>query len=219
MAVLLLVITFAVFIVVDMVLNRKRAPKVEMGVSPASVNAEPVIAGFHLPQNLKYHTGHTWLQRERKNVSRIGADEFAAVFAGPIDRIELPKAGTWIRQGQKAIRLFRGAHKIELVSPVEGEVVDLNEEVLANPRLLLEDPYGQGWFMTVFSPDEEGPARNLLPASLLRSWMREAADRFYALQPQLAGATAADGGRPMKNATAAMPADEWQRAGESLFLC
>jgi glycine cleavage system H protein len=218
MAVILMIVTFAVFIVIDMVLNRKKAiPLAEAEHAPQHAN-DAIFSGFHVPQGLRYHPGHTWLARERKNVNRVGADEFAAIFAGPVDRIELPRAGTWVRQGQKAITLFRGNHKMELVSPVEGEVVDVNEEITKNPALLLEEPYGRGWFMTVFTPDEEGPARNLLPVNLLKGWMRDAADRLYAMQPQLAGATAADGGRPVKNATANFNSAEWERAARELFL-
>lgn len=218
MAVVLLIITFATFIVIDMVLNRKKAiPLAEAEHAPVS-GADAVLSGFHVPQGLRYHPGHTWLSRERKNVNRVGADEFAAVFAGPVDRIELPRPGTWVRQGQKAITLYRGTHKMELVSPVEGEVVDVNEDLLKSPALLQEDPYGQAWFMTVFAPDEEGPARNLLPINLLKGWMRDAADKFYALQPQLAGVTAADGGRPVKNATANLDPVQWENAARDLFL-
>ncbi|MBI5083531.1 MAG: glycine cleavage system protein H [Acidobacteria bacterium] len=221
MTVLLVVVTFVVFIAIDMVLNRKKAPLLAPSLESAGQTAgmlEEILSGFRVPAFLRYHPGHTWLMRERKNVERVGADEFAAILAGPVDRIELPKPGHWIRQGQKAISLFRGEEKIEMVSPVEGEVVEVNAEIAAHPELLREDPYGKGWLMTVFSPDEEGPARNLLPANLLGSWMKEASEAFYRLQPQLAGATAADGGRPSKDATAAMPPEAWKRAAHELLL-
>jgi glycine cleavage system H lipoate-binding protein len=158
------------------------------------------------------------VQRARKNLNRVGADELAAMFAGPVERIELPKPGTWVRQGQKAISFFRNGEKVEMVSPVEGEVVEVNQELLSNPALLRQDPYGNGWLMSVFAPDEEGPTRNLLPISLIATWMREAADKFYMLQPQPAGATAADGGRPSEFATAAMAPEVWKKAAKEFFL-
>jgi len=221
MTVLLVVLTFATFIVIDLVLNRKKAPIVaaEPEMAPAAAAGDPeVIGGFAVPSNVRYHPGHTWVQRERKNVNRVGADAFAAAFAGAIDRIELPKPGQWVRQGQKVVSFFRNGEKIEMVSPVEGEVVEINTALLTNPALLREEPYGQGWMMNVFSPDEDSPSRNLLPASLVPVWMREAADRFFALQPQLAGATAADGGVPVADPAAAMDADTWKRAAQEFFL-
>jgi hypothetical protein len=116
------------------------------------------------------------------------------------------------------VTLKRGGEVIELVSPVEGEVTAINSEVLANPSLLKTDPYGKGWLFRVFAPDEEGPARNLLPANLVRSWMRNSMDRLLELQPQLAGATAADGGQPVEDPLEALPPLPGKRVSEEFFL-
>lgn len=221
MTVLLVIVTFVAFIAIDMILNRKRVPGMilatETAVEPSPADGE-ILSGFRVPAGLRYHPGHSWLQRERKNVHRVGADEFAAILAGPVDRIELPKPGHWVRQGQKVISLYRGSEKIEMISPIEGEVVEINAELQAHPELLREDPFGNGWMMTVFAPDEEGPTRNLLPASLLPSWMKDAAEGFFGLQPQVAGATAADGGRPSKDATANLDTESWKKAAKQFLL-
>ena len=114
MAVVLIIITFAVFITIDWFINHGKAPALSFAEAHAG-SQEPtddMIAGFHLPKSLRYHPGHTWVQRERKNLNRVGADEFAAIFAGPVDRVELPKPGTWVRQGQKAISFFRNGGNI-----------------------------------------------------------------------------------------------------------
>jgi glycine cleavage system H protein len=220
MTVLLVVLTFATFIVIDLVLNRKKAPVVasEPAAVPVAAADAEVIGGFATPSNVRYHPGHTWVQRERKNVHRVGADAFAAAFAGLVDRVELPKPGQWVRQGQKVVSFFRNGEKIEMVSPVEGEVVEINSELLTNPAMLREEPYGKGWLMNVFTPDEESPSRNLLPANLVPVWMREAADRLFAIQPQLAGATAADGGVPVTDPAAALDAETWKKASREFFL-
>ena len=220
MTVLLVVLTFATFIVIDLVLNRKKAPAVafEPAAVPVAAADAEVIGGFATPSNVRYHPGHTWVQRERKNVHRVGADAFAAAFAGLVDRVELPKPGQWVRQGQKVVSFFRNGEKIEMVSPVEGEVVEINSALLTNPAMLREEPYGKGWLMNVFTPDEESPSRNLLPANLVPVWMREAADRLFAIQPQLAGATAADGGVPVTDPAAVLDAETWKKAAREFFL-
>jgi glycine cleavage system H lipoate-binding protein len=148
---------------------------------------------------------------------RVGVDEFAAALAGKVERLELPKPGHWVRQGQAAWTLFKGGEKAEMLSPIEGEVVEVNTEALKDPSLLRSDPYGRGWLMTVFSPDEESSMRNLLPDNLVRGWMREAVQRLYARQPQLAGAVAADGGRPVDDLAAAVGAS-WKDVTAEFFL-
>ena len=87
-------------------------------------------------------------------------------WSGKIEKIELPKPGQWIRQGQKVISFFRDGQKTEMVSPTEGEVMAINSDVLENPALLRQDPYGKGWLVSVHVPDEENTNRNLIPRKL-----------------------------------------------------
>jgi len=221
MTVPLVLLTFLVFIVLDYFLNRRKAVAtvaVETSqAAPAQLGGN-FVDGFHVPEHLSYHPGHSWLVRERKNVVRIGADEFAAALAGKVDRIELPKAGQWIRQGQKILAFYRDGEKTEMVSPTEGEVMEVNAEVLANPALLRSDPYQKGWLLALHVPDEENTSRNLVPKGLVGQWMREAVERLYAQQPVLAGAVAADGGRPAEDLLAALPDKNWKEVTGEFFL-
>lgn len=220
MVVILVLCTFAAFLLIDAILSRKKvAAMLPVEAKPAAVLAEgDIIDGFHVPTELRYHPGHAWAQRERRNVVRVGVDEFAAKLAGKIDKLELPKPGHWIRQGQKAWTLSRGEEQAEMLSPIEGEVVEINYEVVENPSLMTTDPYGKGWLFSVFAPDEESTLRNLLPVDLVASWMRETVGKLYARQPELAGAVMADGGRPADDLSAAFPNTAWKDLTGEFFL-
>jgi glycine cleavage system H protein len=221
MPVILVLGTFLFFIVLDYYLNRNRAIAtvgVEAPKPVAALAGEDHVDGFLVPQTVSYHSGHSWLTTERKGVVRIGADEFAAALAGKLEKIELPKPGQWIRQGQKVVSFYRDGKKTEMVSPTEGEVLQVNAEVLDNPALLRQDPYGKGWLVSVHVPDEENTGRNLVPKGLVHEWMREAVERLYALQPALAGAVAADGGRPADDLLAALPDADWRQVTAEFFL-
>ena len=139
-------------------------------------------------------------------------------LAGKVEQIELPKPGQWIRQGQKVVSFLRNGQKTEMVSPTEGEVMAVNSEVLQNPALLRQEPYGRGWLMSIHVPDEENTTRNLVPRMLVGQWMREAVERLYARQPQLAGAVAADGGRPAEDLLEALPNTDWKEVTGEFFL-
>ena len=217
MTVILVLVTFFGFVLLDWFLHRGKAPAVAPN-EPVRVSRIDRIAGFLAPDDLRYHAGHAWLQRERSNIARTGADEFAAALAGDISQIELPKPGQWVRQGQKAFTLHRNGETTAMVSPIEGEVIEVNMEVVKNPALLREDPYGRGWLMTVNVPDEETTTRNLIPKNLVRNWMRDAVERLYAMQPETAYATAADGGEPARDLLAGMPEVEWQKVTQQFFL-
>ncbi len=221
MTVILVLFTFLVFIVLDYILNRRKAVATVAADATETIPAHITagfVDGFHVPENLSYHPGHSWLVRERKNVVRVGADEFAAALAGRVEAIELPKPGQWIRQGQKVVAFLRNGEKAEMVSPTEGEVLEVNTEVLSNPALLREDPYQKGWLMAIHVPDEENTSRNLVPKGLVSQWMREGVERLYAHQPVLAGAVAADGGRPSDDILAALPGKNWREVTSEFFL-
>ena len=221
MTVILVLVTFLTFIVLDYLLNRKKALSMatapERATAPALVGGD-YVSGFHTPGQVSYHPGHTWLVQERKSVVRMGADEFAAALAGRIEKIELPRPGQWVRQGQKILSFYRNGEKTEMVSPTEGEVMAINLEVVNNPALVRSDPYGKGWLVTVNVPDEESTTRNLIPKGLVHEWMRLAVDRLYSHQPMLAGAAAADGGRPAEDLLAEVPGIDWKRTTSEFFL-
>jgi glycine cleavage system H protein len=221
MTVVFLLLTFAGFIVIDYLLNRKQPAKVAKSDTAPAIPPflQPAyVDGFAVPEELRYHQGHAWMFRERKNLSRVGVDEFAAALAGKLDTVTLPKPGQWIRQGQKAWTLTRGGESVDMISPTEGEVLDVNEEVLRDASLLRSDPYGKGWLFTVHVPDEESTSRNLVPKTMVRTWMRDAVERLYAKQPDLAGAVAADGGRPMHDIAEHLPGTEWKELTREFFL-
>ena len=221
MTVLLLLMTFIAFALIDYLMNRKKVPRVATQKAAPGLPAlrqASWVDGFLVPRDVRYHQGHSWLLRERKNLARVGMDEFAAVVAGDLERIDLPKPGQWLRQGQKAWMLVRHGETAEMVSPIEGEVVAVNEDVLKDPSLLRRDPYANGWLMTVNVPDEESTFRNLIPARLVPAWMRDAVERLYSSQPQLAGLVAADGGRPVNDVFAALPDASWKEATREFFL-
>ena len=218
MTVLLLIATFLTFALIDYLLNRKKAPAIapeEYGLQTAPVH--DYVEGFLVPEDIRYHPGHTWVFQERKGLARIGADEFAAALSGRVDAIDLPKPGQWIRQGQKIITFARNGEKTEMVSPVEGEVAAVNTDLFNHPALLREDPYGRGWLVTVTVPDEESTFRNLVPHGMVRTWMTEAIARMYAMQP-LAGSVAADGGRPVHDVLEHVPGSSWSKVTREFFL-
>jgi glycine cleavage system H protein len=185
MAVLLVLATFLVFLTIDWILNRKKTVVIQnepiRAEAPALLSSASV-EGVLVPDQLRYHPGHTWCVAERPQVLRVGADALAAsVLSGP-DRIDLPKPGRWLRQGQRAWSVYCGSQRIDMVSPVEGEVMEVNPDVANRPGLLCSDPYGAGWLLKVAVPDAQSTERNLLPQSLVRTWMKDAVHSVRARQ-------------------------------------
>ena len=221
MTVLLVVLTIAIFLAIDYWRTHKGVKTAsDVATLPdGSRKPRPEFAGgFELPSNRQYHPGHTWALRESPTMVRVGVDDFAAHLIGKAESVVLPKRGQWIRQGQKVFTVLKNGEKAELVSPIEGEVTDVNDAVLKDASVLGSDPYGKGWFLTVTSPDAQTNFRNLLGNSLARQWMAETAARLRARMPALAGAVAQDGGLVMHDFSAEMPEQEWADLTREFFL-
>ena len=172
----LTVLTFCVGALGDYVVNRRgrksAAPKPVLtpAASPVAPKISPSdVEGFLVPEGLRYHVGHTWVEREQDHTARVGVDEFAAKLAGNIDTIELPKPGQWFLQGQSLVKLHRKGETATLLSPIEGEVVEVNPDLIKDPSLLRRDAYGKGWLLTLHVDDAISPWRNLLPVNLVKS--------------------------------------------------
>jgi len=145
-------------------------------------------------------------------------DEFASKLTGRVDRITLPQRGQWIRQGQKVCTIHRDGASVDMVSPIEGSVADINESIVHNPALTREDPYGEGWLLTVQSPDAKTNFRNLLGGALARWWTEESASRLQRKMPGMLGALAQDGGAAIDNISAQIPHQEWAVLAKEFFL-
>jgi glycine cleavage system H lipoate-binding protein len=223
MTVILVLATFVAFLLIDHFFSRR--PAVQLAVPAAAPAREAaarlqpsLVGGFQVPENLRYHPGHTWALSESPSLVRVGLDDFASKLVGKIDHVSLPQRGQWIRQGQRIWTIHRDGAKVEMVSPIEGSVADINETVLQDPELACRDPYGEGWLVTVQSPDAKTNFRNLMGGALARWWTEEAANRLQRRVPAALGALAQDGGVAMSNLTAQMPDQNWSDLTREFFL-
>ena len=220
MTVLLVLFTFVAFLLIDHFRSHGVVqPTLEVAAAETLPRLQPaIVAGFRVPENLRYHPGHTWALQESPNLVRVGMDDFATKLTGTIGTITLPQRGQWIRQGQKMCTVHRDGSAVDMVSPIEGTVSDINEAVAKNPKLALGDPYGDGWLVTVQAPDTKTNFRNLLGGALARSWMEEAATRLQRRMPIALGALAQDGGVAVDDLTAELPDQEWLPLAKEFFL-
>ncbi len=220
MIALLVVLTFLVAVAIDHLVNRQPIPVT--AELPKRVPQRPrlipsVVSGFALPDNLRYHPGHTWAVSESADLVRVGIDDFAAKLTGDVTAIDIPERGQWIRQGQRIIAMHHNGREIDLVSPIEGTVVDVNQKALDDPATALKDPYGDGWLISVNSPDARTNFRNLLGGTTARRWMDEAAARLRTLATP-ATALAQDGGLAVENLIDQLPDADWDQLTKELFL-
>ncbi|MDR3749237.1 MAG: glycine cleavage system protein H [Acidobacteriota bacterium] len=223
MTVLLVLAMFAIFLTVDFFYSKAKhpvlqvAPAMRKGAATAGMKPS-LVGGFSVPEHLRFHPGHTWALSESPNLVRIGIDDFAAKLVGKIEHVTLPQRGQWIRQGQKVWSVVRNGVKVDMVSPIEGSVSDINEAAISNPALASKDPYGEGWLVTVQSPDAKTNFRNLMGGALARWWTEESSIRLQRLVPSALGALAQDGGVAIDDVASTIPDEEWVKITREFFL-
>jgi len=214
MVVLLIALTFLVFVVVDLVRERRRHAALLSegeGLHGALDEEAPTwVAGFKLPGSLSYHPGHLWVHWVSPDQAYVGLDDFARRLLGPRVRLSPPATGTHVGQGEEAVRVERDGERIELLSPIAGEVVAVNPRLKRDPDLAFQDPYGRGWLYKVHSPRLFKDLSNLLSGSLAKHWMVDTGERFRHRLVLASGSVIQDGGTPVEDIAAALDRAEWR---------
>jgi glycine cleavage system H protein len=223
MTVLLVLVTFALFIAVDYLVGLRKAAR-QLEAPPRLVPApapilEPVwVAGYQLPDLLHYHRGHTWARVLDPRTVLVGVDDFARKLIGRARGVKLPVLGTWLRQGEKGFQVRVDGRAADLVCPVEGEVVEVNTSLRSDPALATEDPYGRGWILKVRVRDLATNLRNLLSGSLARRWTEDAREGLELRLMALSGSVLQDGGERVEDFARHLSTEDWRRlVGEFLL--
>jgi glycine cleavage system H lipoate-binding protein len=219
MTILLVILTFAVFITADALLTKhKEAVAARRAPSPAPTASEPVwVAGYQLPEGLYYHRGHTWARPEGDTVV-VGLDDFARRLIGGVRSVRLPVVGDWLRQGDVAFGVRENGRAADLVAPVEGEVVAVNADLSRHPSLAADDPFGRGWVLKVRASGLAANLRNLLSGSLARRWMEDSREALDLRLMALSGSVLQDGGEPVGDFAKHVPAEDWRRLVHEFLL-
>jgi len=174
---------------------------------------------FHLPDQVYYHQGHTWVMPEGNNVARVGIDDFAQKLVGKISAIKVPKLGSTLIQGDKAWTLDVDSKAIDMLSPVDGEVLDINEELLNSPQNINEDPYGKGWLMKVRIPHVSANLKSLLSGELAKRWMEQVQDNLLnRITDENLGPVYQDGGIPIAGMARSIDRERWDEIAREFFL-
>jgi glycine cleavage system H lipoate-binding protein len=148
----------------------------------------------------------------------VGLDDFAHHLLGNADAIRLPEPGTQLHQGEPGWSLRIGEHVFDVLSPVDGEVVAVHEDCAAAPATAAADPYGEGWLLEI-RPSRVGTAlKNLMPAELARSWMRQVTANVRSLGNEELGVLHQDGGMPAFGFARHLGGDHWHELAAEMLL-
>ncbi|MEU3741096.1 MULTISPECIES: glycine cleavage system protein GcvH [unclassified Streptomyces] len=102
------------------------------------------------PQQLRYSKEHEWLSAaDGDGVATIGITEHAANALGDVVFAQLPEVGDTVTAGETCGELESTKSVSDLYSPVTGEVVEANQDVVEDPSLVNSAPFEGGWLFKV----------------------------------------------------------------------
>jgi glycine cleavage system H lipoate-binding protein len=173
---------------------------------------------FRVPAGVMLHPGHAWARLERPGVMAVGVDQFAQQLVGPVDGIRTAKVGDAVEQGDPAWSLEADSRWVDMLAPVSGRVLLVNERAIRDPRLLNEDPYGRGWLMLVEVPRFATTIRQLLTGTAARHLMSSSWEDLSALMSPGLGPVMHDGGVPVQGIARAIDEARWDEVARRLLL-
>ena len=210
MVFILCIITAIVILTIEILLkrDRKQVPAKNLPLQFNTVS-DIVLQRF-------FHPGHMWALEQKAEVVAIGADDFAQKFIGTIENVQLPKAGSAIRQGEELVTYQHKDKILKQVAPISGVVIAVNKKLNRSPSLINDSPLEKGWIAKISPTDFTREKRNLLKGSTAERWQDAIraelihffAPQHYALQ---------DGGNIISNFSDNVSDEEWLRLQSEFF--
>lgn len=119
------------------------------------------IRGYDMPDELYYHEEHSWARVDGSKVT-VGMTDFFQREAGDIVFVDLPDEEDEVSQDEVCGKIQSRKWIGNLVAPVSGEIVEINEALEEETDLINSDPYGEGWILVIEASDLGSELENLI---------------------------------------------------------
>lgn len=120
-----------------------------------------------VPGDLLYTTDHEWVRVDGTSIT-LGITDFAQDALGDVVYVELPESGSATSAGAAFAEVESTKSVSDIISPIDGNVTEVNDSLSATPELLNSEPYGAGWICRIESADAS-QLENLLTPDAYRT--------------------------------------------------
>ncbi|MGH2830044.1 MAG: glycine cleavage system protein H [Actinomycetota bacterium] len=135
------------------------------------------IGRFSAPLDRAYHpSDHTWIRFENEG-ARIGMDSLGVETAGDLAQLLLLPEGTVVAEGDELGSIEAQKFVGPLRAPISGMIRATNEAAMADPALVMKDPYGEGWLVFLeVGPDAD--TAHLIQGDRIPAWFESSLEEF-----------------------------------------
>jgi glycine cleavage system H protein len=171
MTVLLFLTMIIIFLGIDFVVQRKKK------TVPAAAQAQRAPLPLRVPSGIFFAPSHTWLNLFPSGNVRIGADDFVLrMMKNPyISFLKAP--GSLAKKGEALFQLKEGSKTLTVHSPIDGEVVTINENLRQHPGKMKKELFSNGWAYTM-KPHRASELTQLLLGERSRTWIQQELGRL-----------------------------------------
>ena len=148
-----------------------------------------------------YHPDHCWVKVENPEKVWIGIDELLTQLINNVKVVILPQVGSFTGQGECCAHIIQEDYILPVISPLSGSIQTVNPRLEKEPELIIDDPRGFGWLITIKPENLESELKNLLFGRKALSWYQREekeiiarTDLMLKYNPQGVGPTMQDGG-------------------------
>ena len=113
------------------------------------------------PKGYKYTQEHEWICPEPGDKGKMGLTDYAQSHLGDLVFLDLPSPGTQVEQFKKMGEVESVKAVSDIFAPVSGKVLEINQTAIDEPKLVNEDPYGDGWLVKL-RPNNVSELDNLM---------------------------------------------------------
>lgn len=133
---------------------------------------------FSLKESLFYHTGHTWIKIESADEVRIGIDHFLSKLLRRVNVIVLPLPKRRKKRGENLCSIIQEGGILNIISPLTGIILSVNQKLKESPNLIFKDPLGDGYLLTLKPKDLQKDQKNLLYGEKAFLWYKKEWERL-----------------------------------------
>lgn len=108
-----------------------------------------------IPEELRYTEEHEWIATRGENTVRVGITDYAQEQLGDVVFVQLPEVGHTVAVSDTFGEVESTKSVSDLYSPLDGEVVAINDALVQTPDSVNTDPYGEGWMVEIRLNDPE----------------------------------------------------------------
>lgn len=175
------------------------------------------VKGFGVPADHYFHDGHTWARVESGGAIRIGMDDFALKLFGHADAFELPLMGHELNPGKASWGLKHRSNAADVLAPVGGVIMEVNQKVRETPATANREPYGEGWLFLIHTSNIKASLKPLMNEENTMGWMQNEVGQLEHMIEEVAGPLAADGGYFTDGIYDHLPGLGWERLTKSFL--